>query len=296
MSDHGDDLERHLADALAARANAVEPSGTDSLDRIEQRVAAEHSASSNRRRLFLGLGAAAAIVAIVAAVAVLRNDDKQAVTVVPAASESTTTSTTTTTTTTTSPATTSPTVRAAAVPHIGPLDASTFSTPEEAARSFAVDYLGMTNARLGQTIHGEPASGTNGPPVANVEVFPNARSNARTTVNTVQTADGWVVTGANADLIVVDTPKPHDPVTQLITVSGQGTAFEGQLGVELRPLESSTVLATGTAMAGANGEMGPFTTTIGPPSTDQPVVLVVFEGDASGEQTMTYATVVLLGA
>jgi hypothetical protein len=293
MSDHGDDLERQLADALAARANTVEPSGTNSLERIEQRVAAERSASSNRRRLFLGLGAAAAIVAIVAAVAVVRNDDKQAVTVVPAASESTTTSTATTTTT--SPATTSTTVPAAAVPHIGPSDASTFSTPEEAARRFAVDYLGMTNARLGQTIHGEPASGTNGLPVANVEVFPNARSNARTTVNTVQTSDGWVVTGANADLILVDTPKPHDAVTQLITVSGQGTAFEGQLGVELRPLDSNKVLATGTAMAGANGEMGPFTTTIGPPSTDQPVVLVVFEGDASGEQTMTYATVVMLG-
>ena len=110
-----------------------------------------------------------------------------------------------------------------------------------------------------------------------------------------QGTDGWVVTGANADQIVVDTPKPHDPVTQPITVSGQGTAFEAQLGVELRPLGSKTVIATGTAMAGANGEMGPFTTTIAPPSTDQPVVLIVFEADASGEQTYTYATVVLLG-
>src|SRR5262249_53910883 len=152
-------------------------------------------------------------------------------------------------TTTTSPATTSTTVPAAPVAHVWPVDSSTFSTPEEAARSFAVDYLGMTNARLGQSIHGEPASSTNGLPVANVEIFPNARSNARTTVITAQTADGWVVTGANADLIVVDTPKPHDPVTQPITVSGQGTAFEGQLAVELvvGPLGSKNVLATGTA-------------------------------------------------
>jgi hypothetical protein len=292
MSDQGGDLEQHLADALAARASTVEPSATNSLDHIEQRVAAEHHSRSNQRRLFLGLGAAAAVVAVVAAVVVLRNDDKQAVNVVPAASESTTTSTATTTSTTT----TSTTVPAATVAHVWPVDSSTFSTPEEAARSFAVDYLGMTNARLGQTIAGVPAGSTTGPRVANVEVFPNERSNARTTVNTAESADGWVVTGASADQIVLDTPKPHDSVSQPITVSGQGTAFEAQLGVQLRAVGSNDVLATGTAMAGANGEMGPFTTSIDPPSADEPVVLIVFEGDASGAQTMTYATVVLLGA
>jgi hypothetical protein len=291
MSDHGDDLERQLAEALAARASTVEPSGTNSLEHIEQRIGEQRNAAANRHRLFIALGAAAAIALIVGAIALVRNDDKQAVTVVPAASESTTTSTTTTSTTTVSK-----TVPAATVAHVWPVDSSTFPTPEEAARSFAVDYLGMTNARLGQTIRGIPTSSTNGPSVANVEIFPNARSNARTTVNTAESADGWVVTGANADLIVVDTPKSHDPVTQPITVSGQGTAFEAQLGVQLRALGSTNVIATGTAMAGANGEMGPFTTTVSPPPTDQPVVLVVFEGDASGEQTMTYATVVLLGA
>jgi hypothetical protein len=153
----------------------------------------------------------------------------------------------------------------------------------------------MTNARLGTSIlYDVPPPGRAG---VEVEIFPNMRGNARTVVNVVpQSSSDWVVTGANADQIRVDTPKPHDPVTQLITVSGQGSAFESQLGLELRPLGTKDVIATGTAMAGANGEIGPFTTTIGPPSTDQPVVLIVFEGDASGEQTYTYATVVLLGA
>jgi hypothetical protein len=107
--------------------------------------------------------------------------------------------------------------------------------------------------------------------------------------------DGWVVTGANADQIVVDTPKPHDPVTPSITVSGQGTAFEAQLGLELRRFRSKDVVATSTAMAGANGEIGPFSTTIDAPSTNDPFVLVIFEGDTSGEQTYTRASVVLLG-
>jgi hypothetical protein len=290
-----DDLERRLSDTLAGRAGTVEPADANSLEDIEQRIAEERKTMSRRQALFIGLGAAAAVALIVGAVALFRDNDKQSVNVVPAASSSESDTTTTTTTSTTS--TTATAVPVAVPPHIWPFAPSTtLATPEEAARSFAIDYLGMTDARLGKTIIGVPASPATGPHVANVEVFPNDRGNARTTVNTVEAGTGWVVTGANADLIVVDAPKPHDPVTSLITVSGQGTAFEAQLGVELRPLGSKTLVATGTAMAGANGEMGPFTTTIGPPSPDQPVVLIVFEGDASGEQTYTYATVILLGA
>jgi hypothetical protein len=76
---------------------------------IEQRIAEERKTMSNRRRLFIGLGAAAAIVVIVGAVVLLRDDDKQSVNVVPAASDSTTTTTTSTT------------VPAAVVPHVWPL-------------------------------------------------------------------------------------------------------------------------------------------------------------------------------
>jgi hypothetical protein len=72
-------------------------------------------------------------------------------------------------------------------------------------------------------------------------------------------------------------------------------AFEAQLGLELRRFGSKDVVATSTAMAGANGEIGPFSTTIDGPSTNDPLVLVIFEGDTSGEQTYTKASVVLLG-
>ncbi len=60
MSPPDDDLERQLSEALAARANRVEPADPKSLDHIEQRIEEEHRAMSNRRRLFIGLGAAAA--------------------------------------------------------------------------------------------------------------------------------------------------------------------------------------------------------------------------------------------
>ena len=45
---------------------------------------------------------------------------------------------------------------------------------------------------------------------------------------------------------------------------------------------------------GGSTEMQPFSTTITPPSTDQPLVLILFEGDASGAQTYTKATVIPL--
>jgi hypothetical protein len=291
MSSSDDDLERRLSDAMAAQAGNVEPSPeADSLAEIERRITKERRTMSSRRNLFIGLGAAAAIVVIVGAVVLLRDDDKQNIAVT-SSSSAPTSSTTSSTTTSTSTPTTPTTQLEVPVPHVWPFESSTttFTTPEDAARSFAVDYLGMTNARLGAT-----KADTR---TATVEIFPNARGNARTVVRLAQDQSaGWVVTGADADEIVVDTPKPHDPVTPSITVSGQSTAFEAQLGLELRPLGSKTAVATGTAMGGSNGEIGPFTTTIDPPSVDQPLVLVVFEGDASGEQTFTKATVVLLGA
>ena len=92
----------------------------------------------------------------------------------------------------------------------------------------------MTNARIGMTSPGSPGLGLDG---ADVEMFTNAGT-ARTVVNVVQDGtSGWVVMGAKADQIVVDQPLPHDPVSAPMTVSGRSTAFEGQLGLQLRPLD-----------------------------------------------------------
>jgi hypothetical protein len=164
-----------------------------------------------------------------------------------------------------------------------------FSTPEDAAKSFAVDYLGMTNARLGAT---NDENGTK-----NIEVFPNDRGTTRTVVRVVeQPPRGWVVFEARADEIQVEKPVRNDPVTSPLTVSGQGTAFEATLAVELRPFGTKDNVFKDIVMAGANGQMGPFSTSITPPSTDQPLVLVLFESDASGQQEMTKATVIGLTA
>src|SRR5205814_2003474 len=139
------------------------------------------------------------------------------------------------------------------------------------------DYLGMTNAQLGQT--------TSGGGVTTVEIFPRAGATTRTVVSVVRQPNGsWVVVGAATDEIIVEQPHPGDPVTTPLTVSGRSIAFEAQLGLELRRLGSTTAAATATALGGST-ELAPFSATITPPSTNQPLVLIVFEGDASGEQT-----------
>lgn len=271
-------MESRLADAMAARAQEVEPHDEDdALRRISARV------NASRRRGLTVLGVAAALAVAVGAVALLARDDKrgQNVTV----SSNGTTSTPSTTQNTTPPSIV-PQFEETAIWPFASMN-RTFATPEEAAQSFAVDYLGMTHARLGAT---NDENGTK-----NVEVFPNDRGTARTVVRVVeQPPRGWVVFEARADEIQVDAPRRNAPLTSPLTITGQSTAFEATVGVQLRPLNATDPVFSSNFMGGANGQMGPFSTSITPPSTDQPLVLVLFEGDASGQQTFTKATVITL--
>jgi hypothetical protein len=219
---------------------------------------------------------------VVGAVALLRRDDKsQNVRVDPAASTSTTANTT--------PGSVIP---SAGAPSIWPFASMnrTFATPEEAAKSFAVEYLGMTQAHVGKTEPGYEYE-------TNVEIFPNDRAGIRTVVRvTNYSQTGFVVLGAAGDEIQVERPTVmENTLTSPLTVSGRSRAFEAQINLQLRPYGSTTPVAEGFTMGGGT-EILPFSTTITPPSTDQPLVLVVFEGDASGQGAMSQATVIQLAA
>jgi hypothetical protein len=276
------DIESRLAEALAARAAEVEPHDEDdALDRIAERV------NMNRRRGLTLLGIAAAVMVVVGAVALLNRDGgkKQQVNVATDSSGNTTT--------------TANNTPASVIPSAGPApiwpfasSTTTFATPEEAAKSFAVDYLGMTHARVGVSCCS--------PDTTTVEIFPNDRGNARTVVQVKPRPRGdqpaeWVVVGATADQIVANQPQPHDALTNPLQVSGQSVAFEAQVGVELRRFGSLTPVLQDFVMGGST-EMQPFSKQIAVPATDQPLVLILFEGDASGEQTYTKATVIPLAA
>jgi hypothetical protein len=273
------EIESRLADAMAARAREVEPHDEDdALNRISERVSMSH------RRTFTILGIAAAIAVAAGTVALLsRGDDKQSQHI-----NTATNSGNTSTTATSAPPTV---VQSAGPTPIWPFASTnrTFATPEEAAKSFAVDYLGMIHARLGQTLDTSNVR-------SDVEIFPNDRGNARTLVALEnRDAQGWVVLSAMADQIAVDQPKAHDPLSSSMTVSGTSVAFEAQVGIQLRPFGSMTSVLDDFVMGGST-EMLPFGKQIAVPATDQPLVLILFEGDASGEQTFTKASVIPLDA
>lgn len=269
------DIEPRLIAALRARANDVEPEDEDAaLDHITQRV------NVSRRRGLTLLSAAAAIVVVVGAIALLNRDDGKNQQISTASDSSSSSSTSATTNTT--PASVIPQQATAIWPFASAH--RTFSTPEEAAKTFAVDYLGMTN------VHMSSASG------GVVDVFPNANATAVTHLHVMQqSSGGWVVLSANADEIAVDTPKPGDPLSPSMTISGKSIAFEATVGIQLRPLGSTIPVFEGNTNGGST-EVQPFSTTITPPATDQPLVLVVFEGDASGAGAVTKATVIPLSA
>ena len=297
------EIESRLAEAMRARADAVEPHDEDAaLGAIARRV------NARRNRAFVVLGVAAAIAVVVGAVALLRRDDdtsdkvnvtnKPSTTIAsptssPATSPATTPSTAPTTTTSAASTTTSSvpqdTRLPATYPHIWPFEGTVqYDNPEGAAQSFVAEYLGMVVEREVQ-VRGDNEG-------AVVEFFSMPQGGAHMVVDVKHTLQqGWVVTGANADEIVVDDPLPFGGVEHpTMHVSGQSVAFEAQLGLELRPVGSTSPVSTGTAMGGST-EMQPFDTTIATPDGDGPLVLIVFEGDARGEQTYNKATVVLIG-
>ena len=103
----------------------------------------------------------------------------------------------------------------------------TYDDPVDAARGFAVDYVGFAAPEVGDF---QAADGRSG------EVEVRAGETGPVTVVTVrQLADDgtWWVTGSQTDNIVVESPEPLDTVQSPMTVSGQARAFEGTVNLEL---------------------------------------------------------------
>jgi len=193
--------------------------------------------------------------------------------------EASTTTTTTTTAPTTTPAATDD-------PPIWPAsDVDPFATPDDAAIAFARDFLGMPDASLG-----EP-TGTDD----RVAIRPYDERGPSTIVEVAEREGGWVVTGATTEEIVVTEPTPEAPLTNPLVVSGESTAFEGTINLEVRLVGDTEAIASGFATGGANGVMGPFETTLELTTEESHVVLTVFAPDASGDAEMLAATVLLLG-
>lgn len=129
--------------------------------------------------------------------------------------------------------------------------------PVAVARAFADEYLGFTRLVVGEF---EPdVDGTSGRvPIRSFE------NGSATMVSVIRndSGGGWLVLGAENEHLVVESPTTGAVITSPVTVSGQSTAFEGTVDIEIREDGRIDPLVSGFATGGANGEMGPFTTTI----------------------------------
>jgi hypothetical protein len=174
----------------------------------------------------------------------------------PAPSTSVPPATTAPSTTSTSPSTAQPSTA------IWPFASTTvrYTSPIAAARGFARTYLGFSNPVVGPFQQGDSRSGE-------VEVRASPSGVVTTVlVRMLAPGDTWWVLGSVASTLALHSPAALSPISSPVTLTGESTAFEGTINLELRQDGTLTPLATATTQGGSKGQMGPFTATVSFPS------------------------------
>jgi cytoskeletal protein RodZ len=307
--------EDRLREAFRVRTSEIEPSPpSESLRKIEQRLAAARRAKA-RRRLLVGLTSAAAVLAvIVLAVAVTGNDDGREVRTANERTTTTSTSTTTSssttstterssttsgsTTTTSTSSTSTTTVPTSEGGGLDPMvmiwptlgSSTRFDDPVAAAQSFAVDVVGFRDPVVG-SFEADGSDGSSG----TVAVRAGAQGPV-TTVLVQQIDDGtWGVVSASTAEITLDQPVTGTQITCPLRVTGTALAFEGTVNVTVRDDQGS--IGSGTVTGGGDVAR-PFDGTIdcslGSASTGYGTVLLTEASAEDGSVVKAVARRVLL--
>jgi Immunoglobulin-like domain of bacterial spore germination len=172
------------------------------------------------------------------------------------ATTTTPTSTPTSTPPTTIPATSIPvtTVPTAADTAIWPPPGSEirYDEPVAASVGFAEQFVGITGVIPGEFQQGDARSG---------EVELRTTESGPVTlvlVRQVGTDDAWSVLGSSTANIGIDEPENLATVTSPLTISGESTAFEGTVQVQLFRDGVDEPLVDSFVTGGSFGELGPF--------------------------------------
>jgi hypothetical protein len=243
--------EDRLRQAIEARTSRVEPSA-DALQKIEEKLM-ETQRNDTRKRLWIGLGAAAVILAVVVgALALAADDDDPVVADDPTSttdgtptSESTSSTESTTSTTTFTP-TVDPSVPV--WPRVS--SSQRFEDPVSAARSFAVDFVGMVDPIVGEFQAGDSRSGE-------VPVQPRANAPVSTVLVRQLEDDTWFVLGSVTDDIRLDVPAGGADVDCPVQLTGEALAFEGHVDVSIYADDVDEPIGTGFVQGGG-GPSAPF--------------------------------------
>jgi hypothetical protein len=222
--------------------------------------------------LIVALVVAIGVVAAVVAVVVWPDNEADEVATEP----TTTLAPATTGSPTTEPSTTVPTATTAPTP----LDTSSavfpsgpgaprYDDPVEAARDFAIDFVGFTDPVVGDFMPGDARSGE-------VEVRPLADGPPTTVFLRQLGSDGaWWVLGSATANIAVDAPAAGESISSPVAVTGDALAFEGTVSVEIR--QDGTRVPVGTGVVTGGGDVPrPFSGEVELSTPTEPYGAVVF--------------------
>ena len=126
-----------------------------------------------------------------------------------------------------------------------------FDDPVDAAKGFAVFYLGFHHPKVGAFKQGDARSGE-------VEIQPDGGGPVTTVLVRQLDDDNWWVLGATTPNLQLTQPAALSGITSPVTLAGNSTAFEATVNVLIRQDGTYASLTSGTVMGGSNGEMGPF--------------------------------------
>lgn len=153
-----------------------------------------------------------------------------------------------------------------------------FDTAEAAAQAFVSEVLGFADPALADlTQEGADA-------IAEYLPRPTAAIVTSIAMHDTGSARGWVVTAATSTQGTIGEVFLDE---DRVVVTGSATAFEAQVYVALLD-ETGQVLVEGGALAGSNGEIGPFEAVLANPGVAADYVLIG-EADASGAGRFTWA-------
>jgi hypothetical protein len=153
-----------------------------------------------------------------------------------------------------------------------------YTSPADAARGFATEFLGFEAPVFGEFQSGDGRSGE-------VEVRPRVNGPA-TTILVRQLHDyNWWVLGATTANIQITEPAALASIASPVRLRGTSTAFEATVQTEVRQDGTTKSLGEGFVMGGSNGEFGPFDGTLafGKPSADQGAVLLYTSSAENGQ-------------
>jgi hypothetical protein len=150
-----------------------------------------------------------------------------------------------------------------------------FHDPVEAARAFALDFVGFSDVIAGPFRAGDARSGE-------VEIRDNSTGPATTVMLRKLGSDGsWWVIGAATENISVSSPETGEDIASPVTVSGSALAWEGVVQVEIRQDGTREPLGSGL-ITGGGDVMRPFSGSIAFGTPTQPygaLVLVSHSGE-----------------